>query len=92
MSDLRAIAQRYGLPWTPAVQAALEEASKSRAANGPAPYADEAVLGRIRAMRAAGSSLRGVADALNADGVPTPRGRGPWKAGTIQYLEQRMRR
>jgi len=40
---------------------------------------------RIFAMRAAGSSLREIAGALTADGVPTKRG-GKWHAATVSYV------
>lgn len=42
------------------------------------------VLARITAARAAGQSLRTIADALNADGVPTAQGGRRWYASTVR--------
>ena len=39
---------------------------------------------RIAAMRAAGMSLQAVADALNAEGTPTPRGGATWRPSSVQ--------
>lgn len=40
---------------------------------------------RIFRMRENGETLRGIAGALNADGVPTKRG-GDWHASTVRYI------
>lgn len=39
---------------------------------------------RITAMRARGMSLQAIADALNADGVPTQRGGARWRPSSVQ--------
>ena len=41
------------------------------------------VLDRIAADKATGKSLRGIAEALNADGVPTAHGGACWHASTV---------
>ncbi len=38
---------------------------------------------RIRTMRATGSTLDGICDTLNAEGVPTPRGGAAWRPSSI---------
>lgn len=55
---------------------------------GRALVADEselAVLGRMRQMESDGMSLRQIAAALNADGVPTKR-QGRWQATTVARI------
>jgi DNA invertase Pin-like site-specific DNA recombinase len=52
---------------------------------GALPEIDAAVTERIRAERAAGKTLREIAEALNADGIPTARG-GRWHASTMQRV------
>jgi DNA invertase Pin-like site-specific DNA recombinase len=42
------------------------------------------LLQRIAAMRAANMTLRGIADQLNKEGVPTPRGGKQWRPSSIQ--------
>lgn len=42
------------------------------------------IAARIVAMRQAGLSLQAIADALNADGVPTPRGGAQWRPSSVQ--------
>lgn len=42
------------------------------------------VIERIRDARAQGQSLRRIADALNADGVPTAQGGARWYASTVK--------
>lgn len=39
---------------------------------------------RIASMRERGLSLQAIADALNADGVPTPRGGARWRPSSVQ--------
>lgn len=39
---------------------------------------------RIRAMRERDLSLQAIADALNADGLPTPRGGAEWRPSSVQ--------
>ena len=52
---------------------------------GRPPAIDDAVEQRIRAERASGATLRGIADHLNDDGIPTARG-GRWHASTLQRV------
>lgn len=39
---------------------------------------------RIEAMREDGMTMRAIADALNAEGVPTPRGGARWRPSSVQ--------
>ncbi|MFL5829912.1 MAG: recombinase family protein [Solirubrobacteraceae bacterium] len=41
---------------------------------------------RIAAMREAGLTLQAIADALNADRVPTPRGGARWRPSSVQSV------
>jgi DNA invertase Pin-like site-specific DNA recombinase len=50
----------------------------------PAVRDDPDLLRRIAAMRAANMTLQAIADELNADGVPTPRGGRKWRPSSIQ--------
>jgi len=47
---------------------------------------DAAVLPRIRDLEAGGLSLRQIADQLQADGFPTPGGRGRWSYMAVQRI------
>jgi len=76
-----------------------EKAKHGGFAGGPVPYGyrrneegglavdpEEAeVVRRIYGMRRKGQSFQAIADALNADGVPTRRGR-KWHNNTIQHI------
>jgi len=44
------------------------------------------VAKRIRAERGAGATLRQIADGLNADAVPTPRGGSKWRPSSIEAV------
>ena len=44
------------------------------------------VVQRIETMRKGGMSIRGIADRLNADGVPTAHGGARWHASTVQKV------
>jgi DNA invertase Pin-like site-specific DNA recombinase len=71
------------------IGARTSEALQARKAAGvrlgrPVELADE-VRQRIAAERAAGDSLRTIADRLNAEGVPTARG-GRWHASTVRHV------
>lgn len=46
------------------------------------------VVARIIDQRAAGCSYPAIADALNADGVPTARGGGRWYPATVRNVER----
>ena len=50
------------------------------------PEPKAALLIRLRAMKAEGSSLQAIANQLNAEGVPTLSGKGRWQKGTIANL------
>lgn len=39
---------------------------------------------RVASMRERGLSLQAIADALNADGIPTPRGGARWRPSSVQ--------
>lgn len=54
--------------------------------------AEQAVLARILAERAAGASLRRIAEGLTAEGVPTKTGRPAWSASSIQSILARSAR
>ncbi|SFG65182.1 recombinase family protein [Methylobacterium gossipiicola] len=76
-----------------------EKAIKGGFAGGRAPYGythdqdrrlvvveeQAAVVRRIFAERAAGITLQGIANGLNADGIPSPTG-GIWRAGGVHYI------
>ena len=71
------------------IGARTSEALQARKASGvrlgrPVELAEE-VRQRIAAERAAGDSLRTIADRLNAEGVPTARG-GRWHASTVRHV------
>lgn len=46
----------------------------------------EAVIERVVSERAAGSTLRDIADGLTGDGVPTARGGSQWRTSSVQGL------
>lgn len=48
------------------------------------------IIDRVDPNRTA--SLRGIARALNGEGVPTPSGDGKWTAATVSRLRQRLER
>lgn len=56
---------------------------------GPAWLLPEAVVLRISLQRELGSSLREIADMLNADRVPTAMGGKRWYASTVRHVLQR---
>jgi DNA invertase Pin-like site-specific DNA recombinase len=41
---------------------------------------------RIRALRAGGTTLQGICDLLNAEGVPTPRGGTHWRPSSLRAI------
>ena len=47
--------------------------------------AEQSILARIRAMRAEGLPLRGIAERLNVEGVASKQGR-TWHASTVGYI------
>jgi DNA invertase Pin-like site-specific DNA recombinase len=50
----------------------------------PALRDDPELSARIATMRSSGMSLQAIADALNADGVPTLRGGSHWRPSSVQ--------
>ena len=59
---------------------------------GRPPMLSAHVVARIVADKAGGASLRGIADALTAEGVPTAHGGARWHASTFrQVLGSRLR-
>ena len=47
---------------------------------------------RIAAMRSSGMTLQAIADTLNAEGVPTPRGGAQWRPSSVQTAAGYRRR
>lgn len=77
---------------------ALAHKKAHREAYGPTPFgfdrtgnslvenpSEQAVVGKIQRKRAAGASLRAIADELNAASTPT-KGGAKWYASTVKYL------
>jgi peptidoglycan hydrolase-like protein with peptidoglycan-binding domain/DNA invertase Pin-like site-specific DNA recombinase len=50
------------------------------------------LVDRIVAMRESGMTLQAIADRLNEEGVPTPRGTGEWRRSTVQAALARRAR
>lgn len=48
------------------------------------------VAARIKALRRQGYSLQRIADLLNAEGVPTPMGRSPWRKSHVDGVLGRL--
>jgi DNA invertase Pin-like site-specific DNA recombinase len=72
---------------------AATSATRSRAGNVvalEAVPAQLAIVERIRRERAAGRSMRAIADGLTGDGVPTATGTARWAQSTIQRVLQRF--
>jgi DNA invertase Pin-like site-specific DNA recombinase len=78
------------LDWDRGMRAELAREARATARAGgrpagpPAVADDPELLARIRALRSQGLSLRALADRLNAEGVPTPRGGSRWRASSVQ--------
>jgi DNA invertase Pin-like site-specific DNA recombinase len=51
--------------------------------------AQQEALELIAELRAAGLSMRSIADQLNARNIPTAKGKGQWKHSTIQSILNR---
>lgn len=58
----------------------------ARNARRPAVSDSPELAGRIRSMRARGMTLRGIADTLNREGVPTVRGGAEWRPSSVQSV------
>ena len=83
-------------------KAALAHKRDAGTAYSPTPYgktrtgdlleddaAEMGVLSLIRQWRDSGETLRGIADRLNTQGVPSKRG-GQWHASTVRYILARV--
>jgi DNA invertase Pin-like site-specific DNA recombinase len=67
--------------------------ASAEAAAGGSPNASwPQVSKRIAAMRADGMTLQAIADQLNAEGVPTPRGGAKWRPSSVQTAAGYKRR
>jgi DNA invertase Pin-like site-specific DNA recombinase len=67
--------------------------SKRRAASGSSAAGDwQDIRKRIAAMRADGMTLQAIADVLNREGVPTPRGGVEWRPSSVQSAAGYKRR
>jgi DNA invertase Pin-like site-specific DNA recombinase len=53
---------------------------------GRPPTVPKSVVRRIQRQRARGDSLRGIAQSLNVDGVPTAQGGREWYAATVRHV------
>lgn len=73
-----------------------EGLAAARAAGGPISRPsvkdDPKLEQRIRRMRGRGMTLQGIADRLNADGVPTRRGGQLWRPSSVQNAAGHHRR
>lgn len=67
-------------------------ASAEAAAGGSPSASWPQVSKRIAAMRADGMTLQAIADQLNAEGVPTPRGGATWRPSSVQTAAGYKRR
>lgn len=66
---------------------ARPDAGKWGVTRGPRPLTPDAVIARIVNERAQGRTLADIADRLNADGEPTPSGRGArWYPSTVRTV------
>jgi DNA invertase Pin-like site-specific DNA recombinase len=52
--------------------------------------AEQRAVGIIREMRAAGYSLRSIAETLNAQGIPTKNSRRPWVHTSVKSVLSRL--
>jgi DNA invertase Pin-like site-specific DNA recombinase len=66
--------------------------AKRREAGGPAAPDWAELRKRIAAMRADGMTLQAIADVLNEEGVPTPRGGAKWRPSSVQTAAGYKRR
>jgi len=71
---------------------AAARSKRRAAANAPAVADWSAVRKRIATMRADGLTLQAIADALNEEGVPTPRGGAKWRPSSVQTAAGYKRR
>jgi hypothetical protein len=66
--------------------------AKRREAGGPSAPDWTELRKRIAAMRADGMTLQAIADMLNEEGVPTPRGGAKWRPSSVQTAAGYKRR
>lgn len=67
---------------------ALAEAKEARVRLGPLILVPPAVIKRVRRLRSKGHTLDHIAQALNADGIPTAHGGVAWYSGRCQRRVQ----
>jgi DNA invertase Pin-like site-specific DNA recombinase len=79
---------RKGLAAARDKRRAAAEAAAARSPNASWPQVSK----RIAAMRADGMTLQAIADQLNAEGVPTPRGGAKWRPSSVQTAAGYKRR
>ena len=79
---------RKGLAAARDKRRASAEAAAARSPNASWPQVSK----RIAAMRADGMTLQAIADQLNAEGVPTPRGGAKWRPSSVQTAAGYKRR
>lgn len=65
-----------------------EKARQGGYVGGPRPYADADVITRIGILRRQGLTWQRIADALNADGIPTSL-RGRWHGASVRRIASR---
>ena len=65
---------------------ALAQKRKQGVRLGRPPAIKPALARRIRAEREKGGTLREIADRLNAEGVPTPRGGKEWRPSSLEAV------
>jgi peptidoglycan hydrolase-like protein with peptidoglycan-binding domain len=80
VDDQQGFSARTGPP-DPVPERSTETANGSSL---PARYDVPALRERIRAMRVSGMTLQGIANQLNAENVPTPRGGTVWRPSGVQ--------
>ncbi len=66
------------------VDALAARRAEGRPISGPSVTDRPELARRITAMRAEGMTLQGIADVLNAEGVPTLRGGAEWRPSSVQ--------
>ncbi len=73
-------------------EAQAKRAAAAEAASGATGSGWPEVSKRIAAMRQDGMTLQAIADVLNAEGVPTPRGGAQWRPSSVQTAAGYKRR
>jgi DNA invertase Pin-like site-specific DNA recombinase len=74
--------------WTPRslVRRARTPGAGTAAGPGRPQSIPDDLADRIRSMRGDGSTLQAICDALNAEGVPTPRGGSHWRPTSLRAV------